>query len=1204
MKKNKKLVTGLLTLTIATGAYVLTGCDDPNQEQGVESVYNIKYFLDGGINNNDNPSSYKASDNTFSLKDATKTGYTFAGWYEESTFENQVTTIEKGDKGHLELYAKFVPIDYTITYNLDGGELNKSNPTTYNIDSNNITINNPTKYGHTFAGWKDEDNGSIVQFRRILKGTTGNKRYTAQWVLTVYNITTISEYGQVEVVEGANLGDNISFNIIPSPGYEVDEIIINGESFDETKNSFVMPNEDVEIEVEYKLVNYTITYELDGGVNNVDNKSTYTVETESFDILEPTKEGHVFVGWKEESTGSQSFSFTVGKGSTGNRKYIAVWSVGMYDIEYRSAHGNVEIDGTASYGETVYFTVDEDPGYEITSITINGQPINANDRSFTMPGESVLVEFTYAKGTYDIEYVMNGGVNHKDNPETYDIDTELALNEPEKEGYKFIGWYTDAEYNNLFVYDNDPRDLTLYARFIQASVNGVYYEELSDAISSAKDGDIVEVFGNVLINETITINRNITLASKGATIEASETFEGAAMFIVNAQGRTVEFSDIVIDANSKSRVIKAVAGHLSLKNTVITGGYSSSYIAGVYITEEATFEMIGGSISNNTIASRTDYLQYATDLWIGSEASGTIASLGEEAYVGNIFINANSYKVEGGGVFALDGGSVNNVYVEYDDTCDKYAVLNYLNGELNNLMISTSTTGAYESIYNPSKGSYKGGHTVQAGENWYKTLNDAVLAATSGDTISLIRDEEISDTLMVNKNLTFEGNSHAIIPSSNYGAAVMVLIDNGAENVVFNETIIDAQSKSRVIKAVAGHLKLVGCTITGGYSSAYVAGVYITEEATFEMDSGIINGNTIKERSDYLQYATDLWIGSEASGTVANLSGNVHVGSAFINANSYKTQDGGVFTLQNGRIENVYVEYDDESGAFATFNYAGGMVDNLRISTKTTGVYGISNGCAFGTYYGGKLVKIEDQYYDNLEDAVEEANDGDTIHILASSSIERTITINKSLLITGNEEVLKASDDFEGTVMFEINAIGKEIVFNYLTLHGNSKARVIKITGGQLELRDTHVTGGYSASYVAGVYVTEESTFVMHGGSITNNTIAPKTDYLQYATDLWIGSEASGTVATVGDGAIVGNVFVNANSYQTLDGGVFVLDGGTITNVYVEYDEGKSAKFVYTSGEVENIMISTQTTGQYETKTGSQVVTGNYIGGTGIVEEE
>ena len=42
---------------------------------------------------------------------------------------------------------------------------------------------------------------------------------------------------------------------------------------------------------------YTITYDLDGGVNNPSNPTTYTNRTETFTLEDPTKEGYTFLGW-------------------------------------------------------------------------------------------------------------------------------------------------------------------------------------------------------------------------------------------------------------------------------------------------------------------------------------------------------------------------------------------------------------------------------------------------------------------------------------------------------------------------------------------------------------------------------------------------------------------------------------------------------------------------------------------------------------------------------------------------------------------------------------------------------------------------------------------------------------------------------------------------------------------------------------------
>ena len=1182
MKKNKKLASGLLAFTIATSGYLIAGCDNPDTTQPQEATYNIKYFLDGGVNNNSNPDAYKPSDATFSLKDASKTGYTFAGWYKEQSFVTQVTTIEKGARGHLELYAKFVPINYTIQYDLNDGELAKENPTFYNISSENITINNPTKTGYTFVGWKDEETGSVVQFRRILKGSTGNKRYTAIWELTVYDITTISSHGMVEVAGGANLGDNVTFNVIPNDGYEVDYIEINGERFDATKNSFVMSDEDVEIEVGYKLITYTITYVLDGGDNNIGNPQTYDVESDDFDLLEPTKEGYTFVGWKDEETQITS-SITIRRGTFGNKTYTAVWSVNAYSINYESLYGYVDMVAGANFGSTVTFEVTPYDGYKLVAVYVNGVALDdITTGSFIMPATDTDVEFVYDLEQYTIDYVLNGGTNHSENKNSYNIDTGFDLYDPTKEGYVFVGWYKDANFTEPYD-SSDTGNLTLYAQFAQASVDGVYYETLAEAIEAASEQATVVILGDISIDSTITIDKQVLIHGQNFVISASEEFEGNSMFIIDAKNKVATFGNLTIDAKEKSRVIKAIAGNLTLIDANITGGYVDSYVSGVYVTGKATFTMTGGSISGNTIAQRTDYLKYATDLWIGSEASGIVAVLDDNAYVENVFVNANSYKTESGGTFKLSDGEIKNLYVEYDE--GKSATFVYEHGEVEELMISTTTTGEYVKVDARAGVTYYGGHTMFNKTKSYISLNEAVEDAESGDTIFLATNTQIDAPIVLTKSINIESHGVMIETSDEFEGTAMFIIDDANANVSFENIVLNANQKSRVIVAKAGHLSLINSIVTGGYSSSYVAGVYITNYATFEMSGGRIDGNTIAERTDYLRYATDLWVGSQASGVVTNLTGNVYVGSAFVNANSYKSSNGGMLTLENGMINNLYIEYDEDKSAI--FNYNGGLVNNLMISTTTTGVYETAGDANYGVYYGGKLAKVEDginhefSYYSSLKEATENADTNDIVHVLANTKISETITITKSIMITGNNETIKATNDFVGNAMFIIDG-DVNVTFNYLTLDANQKCRVIRANAGHLTLSNTNVTGGYSSSYVAGVYITNYATFEMHGGSIVNNTIAERTDYLQYATDLWIGSQASGEVATISDDARVGSVFVNANSYKTEEGGLFTLNGGIVDTVYVEYEDGKAAKFNYVSGTVNSVLISATTTGIYE----------------------
>ena len=94
--------------------------DDPdnpdNPDDPVTKKYTIKYVLYDGENSDANPSSYKITTETITLKKAKKKGYTFEGWYKESSFKNRITTIPKGSKGNLTIYAKWKANKYTVRF--------------------------------------------------------------------------------------------------------------------------------------------------------------------------------------------------------------------------------------------------------------------------------------------------------------------------------------------------------------------------------------------------------------------------------------------------------------------------------------------------------------------------------------------------------------------------------------------------------------------------------------------------------------------------------------------------------------------------------------------------------------------------------------------------------------------------------------------------------------------------------------------------------------------------------------------------------------------------------------------------------------------------------------------------------------------------------------------------------------------------------
>lgn len=156
--------------------------------QWAPTNYTITYNLNGGTNPSGVSTNYNINTATITLPTPNRSGYTFAGWYTNSSFTGSaVTSIAKGSTGNKVFYAKWTPVNYSISYNLNGGSVS-GNPSSYNIETATFTLKNPSRTGYTFTGWTGS-NGSTAQTSvSIAKSSTGNKSYTANWRANTYTV--------------------------------------------------------------------------------------------------------------------------------------------------------------------------------------------------------------------------------------------------------------------------------------------------------------------------------------------------------------------------------------------------------------------------------------------------------------------------------------------------------------------------------------------------------------------------------------------------------------------------------------------------------------------------------------------------------------------------------------------------------------------------------------------------------------------------------------------------------------------------------------------------------------------------------------------------------------------------------------------------------------------------------------------------------
>lgn len=93
---------------------------------------------------------------------------------------------------------------------------------------------------------------------------------------------------------------------------------------------------------------------------------------------------------------------------------------------------------------------------------------------------------------YRINYRYNGGSTVSGAPNKYTIETDtITLVTPEKEGYKFCGWYTDENLTNQIttIPTGSTGDITIFAKWEAVKYNVVYH--LKGGINSSENPEFV-----------------------------------------------------------------------------------------------------------------------------------------------------------------------------------------------------------------------------------------------------------------------------------------------------------------------------------------------------------------------------------------------------------------------------------------------------------------------------------------------------------------------------------------------------------------------------------------------------------------------------------------------------------------------------------------------------------------------------------------
>ncbi|WP_427193238.1 leucine-rich repeat protein [Treponema denticola] len=188
---------------------------------------------------------------------------------------------------------------------------------------------------------------------------------------------------------------------------------------------------------------YSITYHLDGGTNNVDNPASYT-KNDEFPLRAPSKEGQVFDGWFGNSEFSGEAVTKIAKGTTGKKEFWAKWVAESESAAYTVNHLQQNADDD---GYTPKETESLKGGKGSKTIAVakeyEGFIVQTFEQQTIKEDGSTVVEIKYDRKIITLTLDLDGGTISPaipGNKITGRFGAAVQLDEPSKEGNRFSGW--------------------------------------------------------------------------------------------------------------------------------------------------------------------------------------------------------------------------------------------------------------------------------------------------------------------------------------------------------------------------------------------------------------------------------------------------------------------------------------------------------------------------------------------------------------------------------------------------------------------------------------------------------------------------------------------------------------------------------------------------------------------------------------------
>lgn len=279
-----------------------------------------------------------------SFPDTVKNGYDFLGWFgtiddveTEATADNVWDFIKPGSIS-ISIKAVYEPEVYTISFFV--GEGSAVNNATVSFDSE-IDWDEyvSTRYGYSLKWLYDGDYAEDVLFKM---NVADDIEVVAEWTPKEYTISFDVNEGSVVYDSIVKFDSEINWDdyVSVKEGHSL-RWLFDGQDVKEVFTVMTVAN-DIEVVAEWTPIEYTITFVLDNGEDDIVITQNYGTSVEA--PADPVKEGYDFEGWSSDIPGTMPADDPV---------ITAEWSINEYTITFETFGGSEISDIAQDYNTSI-----------------------------------------------------------------------------------------------------------------------------------------------------------------------------------------------------------------------------------------------------------------------------------------------------------------------------------------------------------------------------------------------------------------------------------------------------------------------------------------------------------------------------------------------------------------------------------------------------------------------------------------------------------------------------------------------------------------------------------------------------------------------------------------------------------------------------------------------------------------------------------